>query len=811
MYRPSDAVATVCAAALSGFLAIASFLWPTGAQAQDRTAQSNSGNTQADQTQGRTALPQVNVTAQSARPRQQRRTSVPAPEAVPSPEQDQARDTIDRPGSSASGSGLGGRFTGYTPDYGTPAAATKDAIPILQTPANVQVVTRQVMDDHQDISVRDAIVGYVSSVQPPSVTADSSNFYDGFNIRGFDNANIFRNSLRVWEITGIPTANLQSIEILKGPAAMLYGRLEPGGIVNLVVKRPLDSPYASIQQQVGSWGLSRTTFDATGPVTSDKTWLARINVEASRADSFTDFVNSKSVFIAPTITYRPSNQFRFNFDFEYQNSSFVDNSLGIPAVGTRPAAVPISRYLQEPNLTVVNLNRQERSLVGYYWTYDFTNDWSLTNRFAFNNQGYRQFLNGADSFNQSTGDLMRNVWDAHVHARTYATNLDLKGKLTTGPFDHALLIGTDYFYLNKGIEAFFGDNPTIGPINIYAPSYQAMGYTPSQVNSFYPLREHWNGLYAQDMVSFLDNRIHLLFGGRYDWATYGSGYSPNSDAEGEGPYDPVTGIGFREAHDKAFSPRLGIVVQPLRWLSLYGNYTKSFGVTNALPVPGQPLFPPEEAVQREAGIKAELLDKRLTATAAVFDIVKTNVVQALGGTPFATPVGKVESKGFEFDLAGRIDHHWSVIASYSYIDARIVVGQGPSAEDINNGTLFPPTTVVDESGNRLQNVPRNSGAVWAKYDFDGKWQGLSMGAGVVAVGERQGDNQNSFQLPAYARVDTMVQYRFKPPAETQIKNMTLQLNVKNLLDTTYYQNSSSRLNIFPGAPRTVLVSARAEF
>jgi iron complex outermembrane receptor protein len=660
------------------------------------------------------------------------------------------------------------------------------------------------MDDRQDISVRDAVVGYVSNVQPPSVSADSNNFYDGFNIRGFDNANIYRNSLRLWEITGIQTSNLQSIEILKGPAAMLYGRLEPGGIINLVPKRPLEVPYTSIQEQIGSWGLTRTTIDTTGPLTTDKTWLYRINLDYDKANSFTDFVNSKNFFIAPTITYRPNNQFRFNFDYEYQNTSFVDNSLGIPAVGMRPASVPISRYLQEPALTVVNPNRQVRNLLGYDWTYDFNNDWSLTNRFAYNDQSYRQFLNGADSFNETTSILTRNVWDAHVHARTVATNLDLKGRFTTGPFDHATLIGADYWYLNKNIEAFFGDNKSIGPINIYSPTYQMSGYVPEPINSFFPLREQWYGVYAQDTVSFLDKHVHVLLGGRYDWANYGTGFSSSSDADALGP-------GFQRAHDKAFSPRLGLVLQPVAWLSFYGNYTKSFGVTNALPVPGQPLFPPEQATQREAGVKAELLDKRLTATLAVFDITKTNVVAALGGTPFSTPVGKVESKGIEFDLAGRIDRNWSVIASYAYTDARIVNGQGPSAQDVVNGTLFPPTTIVDESGNRLQNVPYNSGSFWVKYDAEAGWQGLSLGAGVVGVGERQGDNQNSFRLPAYARVDTMIQYRFKPPADTQIKNMTLQFNVKNLFDTVYYQNSSSRLSVFPGAPSTLLVSARAEF
>ena len=186
----------------------------------------------------RSDLPPVTVIAPAPRkPKPARETKRPERPVA-------ARTAFTRPaeqprpatevGSSQAGAGLGGRITGYTVDLGTAVTATKDGIPLLQAPMNVQVVTRQVMDDHQDISVRDAVVGYVSSVQPPSTTPSSNNFYDGFNVRGFDNANIFRNNLRLFEITGIPTANLQSIEILKGPAAMEFGRLEPGGIVNLV-------------------------------------------------------------------------------------------------------------------------------------------------------------------------------------------------------------------------------------------------------------------------------------------------------------------------------------------------------------------------------------------------------------------------------------------------------------------------------------------------------------------------------------------------------------------------------------------------
>lgn len=420
----------LCAAASVAAVPISSFAQTvSGPPAADpaRTVVAAASNATGS---GQSPLPPVVVSAPTPRkPKAARSAQRPArttrrTQAVrtPSPESKPATEV----GSSQYGAGPGGRFTGYTVDYDAPAMAGKDNTPILQTPANVQVVTRQAMDDRQDISVRDAIVGYVSSVQPPSNTPSSNNFYDGFNIRGFDNVNIYRNNLRVWELTGIQTSNLQSIEILKGPAAMLYGRLEPGGIVDLIPKRPLDYSYTSIQQQFGSWGLSRTTIDTTGPVTADKTWLYRVNLAYDRADSFIDFVNSKNVFIAPTLTFRPNDQFRFNIDYEYQHSEFVDKSMGIPAVGNRPAPVPISRYLQEPAYTQANPNTQDRHLVGFDWTYDFNKDWSLTNRFAFNDQRYGQHQYGTASFTEATGVVDRWIWDANIQARTFATNLDLK-------------------------------------------------------------------------------------------------------------------------------------------------------------------------------------------------------------------------------------------------------------------------------------------------------------------------------------------------------------------------------------------------
>ena len=249
------------------------------------------------------------------------------------------------------------------------------------------------------------------------------------------------------------------------------------------------------------------------------------------------------------------------------------------------------------------------------------------------------------------------------------------------------------------------------------------------------------------------------------------------------------------ALDKHFSPRVGAVVQPLPWLSFYGDYVNSIGATNLFSsAPGQPLLPPQIATQWEGGAKAEFFDKRLAATVAFYDIIKTNITQTIPGTQLVELAGTVESRGAEFDLAGRINENWSLIGTYAFDEARFV--------NDNTGLL----------GNRLQDVPLNAGSLWVKYDALGDYRGLSLGAGAYFVGERPGDNANTFQLPAYTFVNVMAMYRLQPAMlPTWMKNATVQLNVKNLLNTTYYISSYDRYSIQPGAPRTFLVSLRAEF
>jgi iron complex outermembrane receptor protein len=696
----------------------------------------------------------------------------------------------EKPTSSQNGAGLGGRFTGYTPDFNRAAASTKDQIPILQNPVSIKVVPRQLLDDKQAITVEDALVGNVAGVQSTSV------FYDQFVIRGFPvTALTLRNNLRVYNFYAhLQTQNLQSIEVLKGPVSLFYGRFEPGGIVNLVPKRPLEVPYFSIQQQVGSWSLARTTVDATGPITADKTWLYRVNLTYNHSDSFRNFVTTQDIQIAPTLTYHPTENFRFNLDGEYQNSIWVTDLSPIPALGNRPARIPVSRYMGEPGVQL-NPSRQERYFAGFDWIYDINKNWSLTNRFAFASVDFRDRWTITDSVNNA-GVINRHIFDGILPDRqSIATNLDLNGNFDTGPLNHKLTVGGDYLRTRETTFGYEGPVPAAGPMNIYAPYYYFLPYLkPSGDTYNFFSRQNLTGVYAQDYVSFFDDKVHLLFGGRHDWVDIMNGYSSQSLNVARLPYNALlSGEGAREAYDKAWSPRLGAVVQPAPWISLYFNYSRSFGATGALPVPGRPLFSPQKGLQYEAGVKAEFFDGRLTATASYFDIFKSGLVQSVPGTQFAQPVGLVRSTGAELEVAGRLNENWSVNATYAHTNARIV-------QDLTG-----------QQGNRLQNAPFHDGSVWLKYDADGDFRGLSLGAGVQAVGARQGDNNSSFRLPSYALVNAMAMYRFQPAMFPMVKNLSFQLNVRNLLDETYYTGANSRTQIMPGAPRTFIFSMRAEF
>ncbi len=406
--------------------------------------------------------------------------------------------------------------TGYSVFNAT--TATKTDTPIMETPVSIQVVPRAVLDDQQVISVLDALKN-VSGVQPSTFE-----FYDGFILRGFDaGGHTYRDGLPQRFISFLETANLERIEVLKGPAAMLFGRVEPGGIINLVTnvtKRPLEEAYYSLQQQFGSYDLYRTTVDATGPVLADRSLLYRMNIAYKDNDSFRDFVSREHIFVAPSLTLRPTERLEFNLDLEYQHDEFVEDGsdIGIPAIGNRPAPIPISRYLGDAVLNREHPNTQERVLAGFNWSYRFNDDWKLTNRSHYNDADYDQTILFFLGLRADNHTVDRGLWHQTDFSRTaYATNIDLTGRFTTGILEHAVLVGFDYYrrdeQINNGILTVVGVPPT----DTFNPVYglDLASLTAGGSNHFTQSHDQWYGAYFQDQITLWD-KLHILGGGRYD-------------------------------------------------------------------------------------------------------------------------------------------------------------------------------------------------------------------------------------------------------------------------------------------------------
>jgi iron complex outermembrane receptor protein len=650
--------------------------------------------------------------------------------------------------------------------------ATKTDTPIMETPVSIQAVPRAVLDDQQVISVADAVRN-VSGVQPAGYM-----LYDNFILRGFDALETtYRNGLRHQSTTGLETANLEAIEILKGPASILYGRVEPGGLINLATKRPLDVPYYSLQQQFGSYNFYRTTIDATGPLVADRTLLYRMNLAYKDNNTFQDLVSQQSIFFSPSLTWRPTDRFETTIEIEYQRNRFTDVSdIGIPAIGNRPAPIPLSRFLGDPAARWT----QERVFVGFEWLYRLNDAWKLVNRFQFNDATYDERTLFATDFDPGTGVLTRGLFFGDQNRRTYATNLDLVGHVRTGPVDHNVLVGFDYYRFKNAFGVAIPDTP-VPAININNPTYGGVSFEGNP-NFFGTRPEQWYGVYFQDQVTLWD-KLHILGGGRYDWAETGAG---NSDTSLGSANAAVT-----KERTGYFSPRVGIVYRPWPWLSLYGNYVKSLGSNNGgTPLPGSGPLDPQTGRQWEGGIKTEFFDGRLTSTLAYFDLTKQNVATPIPGTFFVRTIGEANSRGMELDVSGRVTEQLSLIGSYAYTDARI------TRDDSGN------------EGHRLISVPRNSGSLWAVYEFtDGPFRGVRLGTGAFARSKRMADLENTAELPGYVRWDATAGYTFRYFGT----KITAQLNVYNLLNKDYYDRASSRLLIQPGMPLTFLGSLRFEY
>jgi iron complex outermembrane recepter protein len=585
--------------------------------------------------------------------------------------------------------------------------ATRTTTPLKDIPQSVKIIPQQVLEDQNVQSLQEALKN-VAGVAPGDPTLSP---FDGFAIRGFfggNSANTLYDGLddAADFAPSANFANVERVEVLKGPASVLFGQATPGGTINFISKKPQRDPRYTLEATLGNFDLYSGRADLTGPLNADKTLLYRLNVSAQESNTYVDFVDNDRYSVAPTLSWQITPQTKLTFAAEYLDFQQINN-IYLPARGTilpNPnGQLPINRFSGEPR----DFDNNRFLRVGYDLEHQFSQNWQLRHAFRYshsNRQIQATFLDGLSEDGRlvERSGFATDVGNGGFFNNSFNTDTYISGKFATGPIRHELVAG---FNLSRNIATGRGQSYTLQPLDLYDPVYG------SERGDFSPSDDTTTsdnlGFYVQDLISLTDN-LKLLIGGRFD--------SVRAKVE-----DRIAPENNSSQQNSAFSPRVGLVYQPIKPISLYASFSQSFEQVTGQAF-DQQLFEPERGTQYEIGVKADITQK-LSATLALYQLTRSNVLTTDPiNQEFSIQTGEQRSRGVEVDIGGEILPGWNIIASYAYTDARLT-----QDED------FPV-------GNRLEGAPTHGFSLWTTYEIQkGVAKGLGFGAGLFYVGDRPGD------------------------------------------------------------------------
>jgi len=673
------------------------------------------------------------------------------------------------------------RVTGQRADYRLPpsSTATRTDTPMLRVPQNMQSIPREVLDDQKAVTLVDAVRNVAGTGADFGFNGDSLPLLilRGFpmvsmSAQGSTTSSYFYNGTKV---QGLPVvmSDISAIEVVKGPASVLYGRSEPGGLVNIVTRQPQSERGGRASLTVGSHGLAQASAEAHGALDGEGRWQGRIAASSDDNASHRDFVEDRLQSVSAALSWVPDERTRLTLALSRSRQKYR-NDYGIPAIGDRPADIDRDNQFNEGG----PLSKQDNTVVRIDLSTALGAHWTINGHLlAIDQDGAQYDVLPSTFFSGQAGliatgriDRLYN-YDPERSRRLYQANADLVGKFEGDRIGQTWLFGVDA-YQDRYDSRSTGFVP--GPsIDIRNPVY---GQVPPLDLSTLPLfeqqgRTRWTGAYVQDQISF-GNGFDLLVGVRHD----------RSSARFGAP-------GTRPNQQRFTTPRLGAVWQFSPQQSLYAQYQDGVAANNGRNLAGESLDS-ERGRLYEIGHKYESAGNRFGSTVALYQLTKRNIanyVPDVSGFFDTLAVGEARTRGLEWDVSGRINEQWSIIASYAYTRSEV-------------------TRDASFVGKRLPNVPRHAGSVWLRYAPDAHW---TFGGGVFGQGERAGDQGNTFILPGYARLDLMVGYRF----ELGDTRAQVQFNLNNALDKRYFTGSHQHVTDWnqPGAPRTAMLSLRLDY
>ncbi|WP_046079117.1 TonB-dependent siderophore receptor [Halomonas sp. HG01] len=659
----------------------------------------------------------------------------------------------------------------------TGQAATKTETPINETPQAISVIEREEWEERGAGTVQRAL-NYTPGVYANQVGA--SNRYDYIVLRGFSDGSLSNTFLDGLKLMGdansysslvIDPHFLESIEVVKGPASVLYGRASPGGLVSMTSKRPEFERSGQIQLGVGNNAQRSAAFDLTGPLDDERRVAYRVTGLAESADTQFDHVEEERYAIAPQLTWDITDDTSLTLHAYLQKDPEGGYHSGVPYEGSVDSrnGRHIDNTFFDGEEDYDTFERTQR-LFGYDLEHRFNDAWTGRQKLLYLNTDVT--LDQVYGFGWANDtELNRYYSGGEESMEAWTFDNQLEAQLSSGAVDHTLLVGADYQQRENDISWPSGAFPTL---DAFHPEYGA------EPTAMYAATEEQHdlrqtGVYVQDQMALGNWRLAL--GGRYDWV----------DIENESETAGTTS----ELNDTQFSGRAGLLYLFDNGVSPYVSYSTAFTPTSFVDASGD-LLEPMEGEQLEAGLKYQPNGTRDQYSLALFHIEQENVATKEQPTDPYRAIGEIESQGVELEARTQLTDSLRLQAGYSFTDI-----------------TYAKSDVEGEEGNRAIYAPRHIASVWGSYAVqDGALEGLGAGLGVRYHADIQADRANTEQVPDYTLVDAALSYDL---GQLGLDGVNARLNVNNLLDKDYVASCNSLQYCYFGAERSVKATVSYDF
>jgi len=652
-------------------------------------------------------------------------------------------------------------------------SATKTSADIVKTPQSVSVITRDQMEQLDVTSVSQAL-RYSAGVF--TEYRGSSNRNDEVFVRGFSYVPKFLDGLSYGATASSQTGTvdpwlLERVELVRGPASVLFGQVNPGGLISMTSKRPTSEPVHNVQFRTGNHDLAEGAFDFGGPLSDDGRVLYRVNGIARTQHNQVEDYKETRMAIAQAITWYPNDQTRFTLLTSYQKDPDAGYRNFLPAYGTVTSAngryIPRDFNVSDPDY---NQSWREQTMIGYELEHQFADNLTFRQnaRYASIKQKYR-YLVYANSAADSTV-LTRRAQHEERTTNEFGLDNQLESLFTTGDVSHTLLGGLDYKtskdkqLLERGMGKQYDldwTKPVYG-INVDESTFSTATDEQQNLDQM--------GVYLQDQLSW--NNWEWLVSGRYDWTEVRT-----TDFTGGAP---------TQQNDNKFTWRTGLLYAFDFGLSPYVSYSTSFEPslqTNR--APGVAPFKPTTGKQTEIGLKYQPVDSTLM-TLALYDLTQSNVATYNSAQGWFENAGEVRSKGVEAEIHSTLMESINLIGSYTYTDAET-----------------QSTTVAGTEGKTPARIPAHMASAFASYTVPGgALKSLTAGVGMRYIGTSYGDAKNTFKVASVDLYDAMMSYELGE-LNSSLKGASVQFNVNNVADTKYVASCASDTACFYGIGRTV--------